>query len=114
MIKQDLFQSRKPRQSLFAQGREIAANATKGVGSRETAKAARNLLLHFDHAQISLSQIIVKGHRQVVHEGQDSVLLLAQAIQQVAGSTLFAPSFGPQRWTQLGRLSGLSLNRTPG
>src|SRR6266699_1144754 len=81
-------------------GRAIAPNATKGLDSREIAKAARNLLLHFDHAHISLGQIIVKGDRQVVQEGQ-----------QVTCSSLFASSFGPRRWTQLTWLSGLSLKQ---
>ena len=48
MTKQNLFQSDQQSQPSFAQGREIAPNATKGGGSGETAKAARNLLLHLD------------------------------------------------------------------
>src|SRR6266516_159503 len=61
MTKQDLFQSVQQSQPLLAQRREVASNATKGGSSGDTAKAAGDLLLHFDHAQVSFSQIIVKG-----------------------------------------------------
>ncbi len=82
-------------------GRAIAPNATKGLDSREIAKAARNLLLHFDHAHISLGQIIVKGDRQVVQEGQQVTCsgdlwrgLARLLLSSAAGGLSFAqPSF---------------------
>jgi hypothetical protein len=90
MTKQDVFQRVQQSQPLLSQGREVSSDATKGGSSDERAKAAGNLLLHFDHAQVPFSQVIIKRHRQVLHEGHHSVLLLAQAIQQVASNTLFA------------------------
>ena len=44
--------------ALLAQGRQVAADATKGRGSRFTAEGAGDLLLHFDHAHIALGLII--------------------------------------------------------
>src|SRR6266536_5455833 len=83
-------QSRQQRQALFAQRGHIAANAAKGLGSSHAAEAPRDLLLHFDHAQISLRQIVIKIHTQILQEGQHRLLVCAQAIKQVARSTLFA------------------------
>src|SRR5437667_12684817 len=111
MTEQDLFQSVEQRSTLFAQGREVSTNATKGSGSGERAKAAGDLLLHFDHAQVAFGQIIVKGHRQIVQERQYGLLLLAQPIQQVASSTLLATSFSFRRRTQVTWLSGFCLQQ---
>ena len=83
-------QSRQQRQALFAQRRQIAANATKGLSSSQTAEAPGDLLLDFDHAQISLGEIIVKIHTQILQEGENRLLVFAQPIKQIAGSTLFA------------------------
>jgi hypothetical protein len=58
MTKQDLFQSVEQSQPLFTQGRMIAQNATKGGSSGQKAKAAGNLLLDLDHAQVPFGQII--------------------------------------------------------
>ncbi len=111
MTKQDLFQGVEQRSTLFAQGREVSADATKGGGSGEAAKAAGNLLLDLDHAQVPFSLVIVKGHRQIGYEGQHGVLLLAQPIQQVACSTLFGTSFS-LGWRMLfGGLSDLCLKQ---
>ena len=90
MTEQGLLQGVEERSTLFAQGREIAAHATKGSSPSRSAKAAGNLLLHFDHAQVPFGQVVVKGHRQMLHEQQNGILLLAQAIQQVLRSTLLA------------------------
>jgi hypothetical protein len=51
-------QRRQQRPTLFAQGRHIAANARKGLSTSQAAEAAGDFLLHFDHAQISLGEII--------------------------------------------------------
>src|SRR5947207_5229783 len=83
-------QSRQQRQALFAQGGQIAENATKGLSSSQTAEAPGDLLLDFDHAQISLGEIIVKIHTQILQEGENRLLVFAQPIKQIAGSTLFA------------------------
>jgi len=51
-------QCRQERKPLFAQGRQIATNAAKSMGTRQTAEAAGDLLLHFEHAQIALGQVV--------------------------------------------------------
>src|SRR2546423_1156681 len=83
-------QSRQDRQTLFAQRGQVATNARKGVSESLTAEATGDLLLHFDHAQISLSQIVVKIYPQILQEGEHGFLLFAQAIEQIARGTLCA------------------------
>jgi len=72
----------------------------EGLGSRETAEAAGNLLLHFDHAQIALGQIVVKIDAQVFQEAEEGVLVFAQPIKQIAGGTLFGSSTC-SRWRKI-------------
>src|SRR2546427_9925762 len=84
-------QRRQQRPTLFAQRRQIAANASKGLSTSQAAEAAGDFSLHFDHAKISLGQIIVKIHPQILQEGEDGFLLFAQPIVQMARITLFAP-----------------------
>jgi hypothetical protein len=54
------------RQTLFAQRGHIATDARKGLCPSQAAEAAGDFLLHFDHAQVSLGQIIVKIHPQIL------------------------------------------------
>src|SRR6266705_210748 len=82
-------QSRQQRQTLFAQGGQITTNARKGLGESLATEAPGDLLLHFDHAKISLRQIVIKIHSKILQEGQDSLLTFAQPIKQIASSTLF-------------------------
>src|SRR5436305_9422847 len=79
--------------ALFAQGRQVASDATKGSGTRLAAEGTRDLLLHFDHAHIPLREVVVKRHDEAVQEGQHSLLVVDQAVQQVTSSTLFGASF---------------------
>src|SRR5437588_2184027 len=97
MTTQSGLQSRQQRQTLFAQGRHIATNTAKRLCSRQTAEAARHLLLHFDHAQIPLGQIVVKIHPQIFQEAEDRFLVFAQTVEQVACGTLFDAPPGPRR-----------------
>jgi hypothetical protein len=90
-------QSRQQRHALFAQRGQIASNAAKGLGESLAAEAPGDLLLHFNHPKISLSQIVIKIHTQILQEGQDSLLVFAQPIQQIAGSTLFAAPSSTRR-----------------
>ena len=83
-------QRRQHRHPLFAQRGHIAANARKGLSTSHTAEAAGDFLLDLDHAKISLGQILVKIHPQILEEVEDGFLLFAQAIEQIASVTLFA------------------------
>ena len=96
-------QRRQQRQTLFAQRRQITANASKGLSESLAAEAAGDFLLQLDHAKISLGQIIVKIHPQILQEGEDGFLLFAQAIQQIARVTLFASTPFP-RWSSCPRV----------
>src|SRR6266487_3339891 len=89
-------QRRQQRQTLFAQRRQITANASKGLSESLAPEAAGDFLLDLDHAKISLGQIIVKIHPKILQEGEDGLLLFAQAIQQIASVTLFASTPFPR------------------
>src|SRR6266702_2377746 len=108
MTAQRGLQSRKQIHALLAQGRQVASDATKGRCSRFAAERTRDLLLDFDHPNIPLGLVIVKRHDEAVQEGQHSRLVLDQAVQQVARSTLFHPSFGAG-WSLRGGGSRVSL-----
>jgi hypothetical protein len=82
MAGQRLFQRGQHRPALLAQRRQIAPNAAKGLSAEHTAETARDLLLHFDHPDIALGQAIVKGHREIVQEGEHGLLVLAEAIEE--------------------------------
>src|SRR6266446_5782519 len=97
MTTQSRLQSRQQRKTLFAQGRQIATNTAKRLCSRQTAEAARDLLLHFDHAQIALGQIVVKIHPQIFQEAEDRFLMGAQPVEQITCGTLFDSPPGPRR-----------------
>ncbi len=86
MADQSLFQRGEQRHALLTQRGEIASDATKGKSTDQGTETARDLLLHFDHTDIALSQTIVKGHREIVQEGQDGILVLAEAIKQIAAA----------------------------
>ena len=81
--------------ALLAQRRQVASDATKGRRSCFAAEGARDLLLDFDHANIALRLVIVKRHDEAVQEGQHRLLVVDQAVKQVARRTLFRASFLP-------------------
>ncbi len=54
MTKKGLLQGGEQIKTLFAQAREIRAKTAKDLSSLRRAEAARNLLLHFEHAKVSL------------------------------------------------------------
>jgi hypothetical protein len=96
MTTQGGLQRRQQRQTLFAQRGQVATNASKGLSDSLAAEAAGDFLLHLDHAKISLGQISVKIYPQILQEGEDSFLLFAQAIEQIARVTLFAATPFPR------------------
>src|SRR5690242_14540607 len=90
MTKQGGFQSKQQVQTLLAQGGEIATNATKRLNPSLTAKASRNLLLHLDHADITLGLTVIKRHGEVDRKAQHSIAIDSQPFQQIACRMLFA------------------------
>ena len=54
MTKKGLLQGGEEIEALFAQRRQISAKAAKDLGAPRRAEAARHLLLHFDHANVTL------------------------------------------------------------
>src|SRR5438034_2915845 len=69
--------------ALLAQGGQVTTNAAEGNHSRFTAERARDLLLHFDHANISLGLVIVKRHSEVFQEGKHCFFAHLKPIKQV-------------------------------
>ncbi len=99
MTDQSLFQSGEQRDALLAQRRQVTADASKRLSPRPRTETARDLLLHFDHAQIALRQVVVKRHGEMVQEPEHGILMLGEAIKQIAGCRLFASSFlADLRW----------------
>ena len=91
MTKKGVLQGGEQMTPLFAQRRQVRAKTAKDVGSPRCAEAARDLLLHFDHANISLGLGIIKRHTQVMQEGENRVLVQREAIEQIARRRLFGP-----------------------
>ena len=94
MARESMSKCREQCDPLLAQGRQVRADATEHHHPNFRAETAGDLLLHFDHAQISLGLVVVKGHRKIVQEPQHGPLALREAIQQIASRALFgSPRF---------------------
>jgi hypothetical protein len=89
MTAQRDLQSGKQGLPLLAQRRQIATDATEGGGSRFAAKGAGDLLLHFDHPNITFRLVIVKWHHEALQESQHRLLIAVQAVQQIACCALY-------------------------
>ena len=87
MTSQSQFQSSQNMSALLAECGKIAPDAEKSFGPRQTAEATRDLLLDFDHANISLGKVIGKGYGEVFQEAEHSVLANAESIKQIASGT---------------------------
>ncbi len=88
-------------------GGEVATNAAKGRQSPFTPKRARDLLLHFDHPQITLGLIIREGDGQAVQKREDLLGSSHEVIEQILGRTLFTTPPPPGRiggWRLGGKL----------
>src|SRR5713226_1666646 len=87
--------------TLLFHGREVASDAAEGLCSGRGAKATTDLLLDFHHPQIPLGQIVVKGHRKVLHKGQRFGLILRQPVEQMLAFVLFLAPPLPTRWRRV-------------
>ena len=88
MVPQSRLHSRKQRESLFAQARQVGTNAIKRDGTFITAKGARDFLLDFDHLNIVLGEVVVKRHVEIVQESENRVLMLTQTTQHIPSGML--------------------------
>src|SRR5438876_5613455 len=80
---------------LLVHSGQVTAQPTKDGGPRLRAKATRDFLLDLDHAKIALSQIVIKGHDESMHEAQDQLLKGMQALQQIANIISSQRTAGP-------------------
>ncbi len=64
MARQSVVQCRQQFNPLLAQSRQVRADAAEHRHSLLSTEAARDLLLHFDHAQIAL-RLVVGPSRQL-------------------------------------------------
>lgn len=105
MADQCLFQSGEDGHSSLAQGREIAADATKGLGADSRTETAGDLLLDFDHTNIALCEAIVERHSKVVQKSQHRFLVGGEPIEQIASRDYLRR---PRRPTHCGGSGGLA------
>src|SRR5712691_91669 len=74
---------------LLAQSRKVTEDAAEYCHPLFGAEATGDLLLDFDHAQISLRLVVVKRHREIEQEAQHGPLAPRESIQQIASRALF-------------------------
>src|SRR5919199_1651411 len=79
--------------ALLVHGGKITTDATKGGGTSGTAKGARDLLLHFGHAKVTLGLVVGKRNAQVVEQGQHLLGTPKQGIEQIFGWALLELAF---------------------
>src|SRR5947199_7802890 len=84
MACEGLTKCREQFEALLVQRRKVAANAAKHGHSLFGAEAARDLLLHFDHAQIALGLVVIKRDGKIEQEPEDHPLPPRESIQQIA------------------------------
>src|SRR5437667_11685811 len=91
---------------LLAQSRKVTADAAEHGHSMFSAEATGDLLLNFDHAQISLGLVVVKRHSKIVQEPEHSPLSLGESIQQITSRALFGSSRCSLRMFRFARCRG--------
>ena len=69
---------------------DISADTAEVHEGIKAAEGAGDLLPQLHHSQITLREIIVERDREVAHEGQDAVGMVAEAVEQVTGFALLA------------------------
>src|SRR5215208_4162781 len=87
---------------LLAQRGYVPTNATEPRCSLLAPETARDLLPYFDHAQVPLRQVVIKGPGEVVHESEHRPTVFVEAIQQVLGLALFGtPTLAGRCWRRI-------------
>ena len=89
MTREGVTKCREQFDPLFSQSRKVTADAAEYCNALLRTKTSRDLLLHFDHAQISLRLVVVKRDRKIVQEAQHGPLPPSESIQQIARRALF-------------------------
>src|SRR5258708_27502788 len=89
MTRKGVIERRQQFDPLLAQSRKVTADAAEHGHSLFGAETPGDLLLDFDHAQISLRLVVVKRDRKIEQEAQHGPLAPRKSIQQIASRTLF-------------------------
>ena len=92
MTKKGELQSRQQIEALFAQRRQVAADAAKELSALRRTEAAGDLSLDFDHAEILFGAIVGKWHPEIGHEPEHSLGIALKAVQEILGLGLFDSS----------------------
>ena len=71
--------------ALFGHGGEVPPDAAEGNRTRLRAEGPRDVLLHFNHAQILFRTIIGERHSEIVQEEQEGVSIPKKPIQEILG-----------------------------
>ena len=100
-------------QAVLARSGQVASDPSKALCPVQGAEAPGYFLAHLDHADVSLCLVIGEGDAQIEKEGEDRVLMIFQAVQQILrfgvfrspasgfrlrrrGARIGVPSFGHQ------------------
>ena len=59
-------------EAIFARRRDVAADAAEAQEGIEVTEGAGDFLAQLHHPQIALREVVVEGHREVTHEGEDA------------------------------------------
>src|SRR5260221_593092 len=111
MAKQGLFQGSQHRETLLAQGGEIATDAAERHRAARRAETAGDLLLDLHHTDSALGQAIVERHGEVVQESQHRFLMCPEAIEQIAGRRLFASASLADLWWRIGWVGPIAFGK---
>src|SRR5258707_4555083 len=111
MAKQGLFQGSQHRETLLAQGGEIATDAAERHRAARRAETAGDLLLDLHHTDSALGQAIVERHGEVVQESQHRFLMCPEAIEQIAGRRLFASASLAALWWRIGWVGPIAFGK---
>ena len=83
---------------LLVQGGKITAQSTEHLQAHLGAQAARDFLLHFEHAQVALSLIVIKRHSEIGGKGEHLPLAHLQPMRACCGQDAVCASVCPRAW----------------